>query len=365
MASVRPTSPPNEAHEVKADRVIESHKLIGVGWRGRQAALCAACRAGDLPAVSAALSAGADPLEAALDGYAPPLALAARGGSLPVTQVLWRAVPVETRPMVWVEPQYPLFGLACGSGSVELVEWMLAQEECREAAGFVDWRGQTALHVAANAGLVEVVRLLLALPDVEVQSWSPFDRQGRHPVHLAVQSMSVATVRLLVERHESSRTLLPDEVSQLLNIAARNLDLKMLRYLFGRASQESGVDCHDIALNCFSICADTSYHSETAAEALRWLAAQSFAVRARGTLTGLPLCPLSMSLARHLRLVQHAQLANIVRHYSLASRVAREKPQPNVFEDPEDRRVAAQRERLKVVGRVPNLVWRAAEAMLC
>jgi ankyrin repeat protein len=56
-------------------------------------------------------------------------------------------------------------------------------------------RGQTPLHIAAQNGQLDVVRLLLASQQIDVNAR---DQQGSTPLHLASEKGHVEVVQLLV-----------------------------------------------------------------------------------------------------------------------------------------------------------------------
>jgi ankyrin repeat protein len=80
---------------------------------------------------------------------------------------------------------------ACGSGNAEIVELMLSHWKCDPNFAFQD--GWTALHIAAQAGFVRIVTLLLA-KGANVNALTAF---GTTPRHAAANENADEVVEIL------------------------------------------------------------------------------------------------------------------------------------------------------------------------
>jgi ankyrin repeat protein len=89
--------------------------------------------------------------------------------------------------------------LAAEAGNIEEVRRLLNKEVYQDLVADINNKGLdqwTALHFAANEGRIEVVRELVKITDIEIDSYSSIMRA---PLHLAAIRGHVNILRLLIE----------------------------------------------------------------------------------------------------------------------------------------------------------------------
>ncbi|XP_069477814.1 serine/threonine-protein phosphatase 6 regulatory ankyrin repeat subunit B-like isoform X2 [Ambystoma mexicanum] len=112
-------------------------------------------------------------------------------------------------------------------------EVMPSKEQCSES-------GYTPLHLAAQSGHENLVRLLLNYPGVQADT--PTSVQGSTPLHLAAQNGHTPVVGLLLSKSTSQLHLKDKRGRTCLHLAAANGHIDMMRALLGQGAEINVID---------------------------------------------------------------------------------------------------------------------------
>ncbi|CAK1590891.1 unnamed protein product [Parnassius mnemosyne] len=197
--------------------------MVDVKDKEGHTVLQAAVEAAWVPGVCIALEAGADVTMKANDGETPIHSAAALGNLDVLTEILSVAKQKDFIDCQNEDGETPLFK-SITHGHHECVATML-----QEGASIkITLPGDVnVFHVAAENGLLEILRILLEFDDdntrAMINSLTSSDRRGYGPIHFAVSNNHVQCVELLLSKNADVRlrtTSNPDKSSTPLHIAA-------------------------------------------------------------------------------------------------------------------------------------------------
>ena len=188
-------------------------------------ALHMACLRGNLPAVEELVAYNSNCDESDIHGDTP-LHEACRYGHLEIIKILLdKHATIDVRNR---ESAIPLH-IACKEGHADVVKELLkpGRGDVKSMIAARDHTGNTPIHCAVESGVLETVKLLLRLkadPDVR-------NIDGIHPIHVAAAQGYKSIAEVLLQDHDKVKNALDGELRTPLHHAAIHNQVPMIEFL--------------------------------------------------------------------------------------------------------------------------------------